>query len=136
MPEKKTEALHDKLDEKLAEVKVETLVASLTEIKAEALMKTLAARLTHQEIETLGETVAYRYADALCGKLAHDLRMVHIYTVNETVALMKAQALADKGRNTSPSRDRRTWQQTRTFEGLGSSRHTGRQTSRGGGSDT
>ena len=51
-----TEALDDKWAEKLAEVKVETLVTLLPEIKAEALMNTLAARLTDVEIETLGET--------------------------------------------------------------------------------
>ena len=46
MPDVNTEALDDKLAEKLAEVKVESLVTLLTEIKAEALMNTLAARLT------------------------------------------------------------------------------------------
>ena len=51
-----TEALNDKWAEKLAEVKVETLVTLLPQIKAEALMNTLAARLTDVEIETLGET--------------------------------------------------------------------------------
>ena len=50
-----TEALDDKLAEKLAEVKFETLVTLLPEIKAEALMNTLAARLTDVKIETLGE---------------------------------------------------------------------------------
>ena len=44
--------------QKLAAVKVETLVTLLPEIKAEALINTLAARLTDFEIETLGETVA------------------------------------------------------------------------------
>ena len=58
MPEVTTEVLDDKWAEKLAEVKVETLVTLLPEIKAEALMNTLAARLTDVEIETLGETVA------------------------------------------------------------------------------
>ena len=60
MPEVNTEALDDKLAEKLAEVKLEMLVTLLTEIKAEALMKTgcRAVRLTHVEIETLCETVA------------------------------------------------------------------------------
>ena len=53
-----TEALDHKLAEKLAEVKVKTLVTLLTEIKAKALMNTLAARPTHVEIETLCETVA------------------------------------------------------------------------------
>ena len=51
-----TEALNDKWAEKIAEVKVETLVTLLPQIKAEALMNTLAARLTDVEIETLGET--------------------------------------------------------------------------------
>ena len=36
MPEVNTEALNDKLAEKLAEVKVETLVTLLTETEAEA----------------------------------------------------------------------------------------------------
>ena len=58
MPEVLTEALHKKVAEKLAEVKVETLVTLLPEIKAEALMNTLTARLTNVEIETLGEKVA------------------------------------------------------------------------------
>ena len=58
MPEVNTEALDDKWAEKLAEVKVETLVTLLPEIKAEALMNTLTARLTNVEIETLGEKVA------------------------------------------------------------------------------
>ena len=58
MPEVNTKALDNKLAEKLAEVKFETLVTLLTEIKAEALMNTLAARLIHVEIETLYETVA------------------------------------------------------------------------------
>ena len=58
MPEVNTEALDAKVAEKLAEVKVETLVTLLPEIKAEAVMNTLAARLTDVEIETLGETVA------------------------------------------------------------------------------
>ena len=58
MPEVITEALDDKLAEKLEEVKVKTLVTLLTETKAKALMNTLAARLTHVKIETLGETVA------------------------------------------------------------------------------
>ena len=53
-----TEALDDKLAEKLAEVKVQTLVTLLTQMQAEALMNTLAARLTHVEIKTLCETVA------------------------------------------------------------------------------
>ena len=57
-----TKALDDKLPEKLAEVKVETLVTLLSERKAEALMDTPAARLTDVEIETLGVTVAQRYA--------------------------------------------------------------------------
>ena len=46
MPEVTTEALDNEWAEKLAEVKVETLVTLLLEIKAEALMNTLAARLT------------------------------------------------------------------------------------------
>ena len=75
LPEVNTEALHEKVAQKLAEVKVVTL---LPEIKAEALINTLAARLTDFEIETLGETVAKRYAEALSGKLAHDLRMINI----------------------------------------------------------
>ena len=48
----KTEALDDKLAEKLAEVTVETLVTLLSEMKAEALMYTPAARLTDVEIDT------------------------------------------------------------------------------------
>ena len=46
MPEVITEALDDKWAEKLAEVKVETLVTLLPQIKAEALRNTLAARPT------------------------------------------------------------------------------------------
>ena len=72
----KTEALDEKLAEKLAEVTVETLVTLLSEIKAGALMDTPAARLTDVERETLGETVAQRYAEALSGKLPHGLRRV------------------------------------------------------------
>ena len=53
-----TEALDDKLAEKLAEVKVERLVTLLTETDADAHMNTLAARLTDVKIETLCETVA------------------------------------------------------------------------------
>ena len=40
MPEVNTEALDDKVAEKLAEVKVATLLALLSEIKAEVLMNT------------------------------------------------------------------------------------------------
>ena len=40
MPEVKTEALDDKVVEKLAEVKVATLLALLSEIKSEVLMNT------------------------------------------------------------------------------------------------
>ena len=76
MPEVKTEALDDKLAEKLADVTVETLVTLLSVMKAEALMDTPAARLTDMEIETLGETVAQRYAEALSGKLPHGLKRV------------------------------------------------------------
>ena len=82
------------------------------------------------------ETVALRYAEVLSSKLAHDLRMMNVYRVNETVAMVKAQALADKGTNSSPSRDRLTRKDTRKFGFLRCSRRTGRQTSRGGGSDT
>ena len=46
MPEVNTEALAEKWAEKLAEVKVETLVTLLPERKAEGLIKKLAARLT------------------------------------------------------------------------------------------
>ena len=52
MPEVKTKALHDKLAEKLGEVKFETHVTLLSERKAEALMDTPTARLTDVEIET------------------------------------------------------------------------------------
>ena len=48
----KTNALHDILAEKLAEVKFETHVSLLSERKAEALMDTPSARLTDVEIET------------------------------------------------------------------------------------
>ena len=129
----KSEALDDKMAETLTEVKVDTLVTLLSEIKAEALMDTLAARVTDVKIDTLGETVAQRYAEALISKLAHGVRRVDVKTVNETV---QAQALVDTGRQTSTHRDRRTWQNTRKFGGFRSIRHTGRQTSRGGGSDT
>ena len=59
----KTEALDDKLAEKLAEVKFETLVTLPCEKKAEALMDTVADRLTGVEIVIFGETVAQRYAE-------------------------------------------------------------------------
>ena len=52
MPEVKTKALHDKLAEKLAEVKVATHVTLLSERKAEALLDTPPARLTDVKIET------------------------------------------------------------------------------------
>ena len=61
-------------------------------------------------------------------QISHGLRRVDVETVNETVAQVKVQALVDTGRHTSPSRDRGTWQHTRKFGGLPSSRHTGRQT--------
>ena len=47
----KTKALHDKLAEKLAEVKVETHVMLLCQKKAEALMDTPPSRLTDVKIE-------------------------------------------------------------------------------------
>ena len=52
MPEVVSKALHDKLAEMLAEVKVETLVTLLIERKAEALLHTPPARLTDVKIET------------------------------------------------------------------------------------
>ena len=61
----KTEALDDKLAEKLAQVKFETLVTLPCEKKAEALMDRLAYRLTGVEIVIFGETVAQRYAERL-----------------------------------------------------------------------
>ena len=67
-------------------------------------------------------------------QISHVLRSADVETVNETVALVKAQALVDTGRHTSTRRDRRTWQHTSKFGGLRFSRHTGRQTSTGGGS--
>ena len=48
----KTKALHDKLAEKLGEVKFETHDTLLCERKAEALMDTPPARLTNVKIET------------------------------------------------------------------------------------
>ena len=68
-------------------------------------------------------------------QICHGLRRVDVVTVNETVAQVKAEALVDTGRPTSTSRDRGMWQHTRKFAGLRSSRHTGRQKSRGGDSD-
>ena len=70
------------------------------------------------------------------GQIWYVLRWVHLETVNETVAHVKTQVLVDTGRQTSTSRDRRTWQHTRKFGSLRFSRHTGRQTSRIEGSDT
>ena len=105
-------------------------------MKTEALDDKMAARLSDVKIDTLGETVAQRYAEALISKFAHGLRRVDVKTVNETVAQVKAQALVDTGRQTSTHRDQRTWQNTRKFGGFRNSRHTGRQNSRGGGSDT
>ena len=52
LPEVVRKALHDKLGEMLAEVKVETLVTLLIERKAEALLDTPPARLTDVKIET------------------------------------------------------------------------------------
>ena len=105
-------------------------------MKTEALDDKMAARLSDVKIDTLGETVAQRYAEALISKLAHGIRRVDVNTVNETVAQVKAQALVDTGRQTSTHTNQRTWQNTRKFGGFRNSRHTGRQTSRGGGSDT
>ena len=48
----KTKALHDKLAEKLGEVKFETHHTLLCEREAEALMDTPPARLTNVKIET------------------------------------------------------------------------------------
>ena len=48
----KTKALHDKLAEKLGEVKLETHDTLLCERKAAALMDTPPARLTNVKIET------------------------------------------------------------------------------------
>ena len=52
LPEVKTKALHDKLAEKLGEVKFELHVTLLSERKAKALMDTPPARLTDVKIET------------------------------------------------------------------------------------
>ena len=49
-----TKVVDDKVAEKLAEVKVETLVTLLSDIRAEALMHTLADRLTDVKIEIFG----------------------------------------------------------------------------------
>ena len=65
----KTKALDDKLAEKLAQVKFETLVTLPSEKKAEALMDTLDNRVTGVEIEIFGETVAKRYAERLSKNL-------------------------------------------------------------------
>ena len=54
MPEVNTKVVDDKVAEKLAEVKVETLITLLSEIRAEALMHTLADRLTYVKIEIFG----------------------------------------------------------------------------------
>ena len=105
-------------------------------MKTEGLDDKMAARLSDVKIDTLGEKVAQRYAEALISKLAHGIRRVDVNTVNETVGQVKAQALVDAGRQTSTHRDQRTWQNTRKFGGFRKSRHTGRQTSRGRGSDT
>ena len=56
MPEVKTKALHDKLAEKLADVKFETHVTLLSERKAESLMDTPPARLTDVKIETMRDS--------------------------------------------------------------------------------
>ena len=82
------------------------LVDAIADSLAEINVKTLGDKLGHVEAEELVDTMVHR------------------------------QALVDTGRHTSPSRDRGTWQHTRKFGGLRSSRHTGRQTSRGRGSDT
>ena len=66
----KTEALGDRLTTRLVEVKVETLVTSLSEIRAYALIDTLADRLTDVEIETLAKTVARRFSQVLMKQLA------------------------------------------------------------------
>ena len=60
LPKVKTEALDDKLAEKLAEVKVETFFTLLCEIKPKALIDTLADRPTVLKIETLGKTLALK----------------------------------------------------------------------------
>lgn len=66
----KREALGDRLTRRLAEVKVETLVTSLSEIRAYALIDTLADRLTDVEIETLAKTVGRRFYEVLMKQLA------------------------------------------------------------------
>ena len=81
------------------------------------------------ETETLGETVAQKYAEVLLKKLAYGLRKVDVETVNETVAQIKSQPPVDTDRHTRTGGVRDTWQHTRKGGGLGSSRHTGRQTS-------
>ena len=66
----KTGALGDRLTRRLAEVKVATLVTSLSEIRAYALIDTLAYRLTDVDIETLAKTVARRFYEVLMKQLA------------------------------------------------------------------
>ena len=66
----KTGALGDRLTRRLAEVKVETLVTSLSKIRAYALIDALAYRLTDVEIETLAKTVARRFYEVLMKQLA------------------------------------------------------------------
>ena len=65
----KTGALGDRLTRRLAEVKVETLVTSLSEIRAYALIDILAYRLTDVQIETLAKTVARRFYEVLMKQL-------------------------------------------------------------------
>ena len=99
-------------------------------LKAKALFDTLADRLT--DVKALGEPEAQRYEGALINNLAYMQRWMDVETVNETVAEVKAQALVDTVRYAITYGSRRTWQHTRKKGGgLGSSGHTGRQTTTG-----
>ena len=54
----KTEAVHNKMAKKLAEVKVATLVTLLSDKNADAIIDSLADTLTDVEMDKLGKTVA------------------------------------------------------------------------------
>ena len=97
LPEVNTEVVDDKVAEKLAEVKVETLVTLLSDIRAEALMHTLGDRLNRDIWRNSGPKIRR----GAIKKLAYGLGKVGVTTLNE----VKAQALVDTGRHTSTSQD-------------------------------
>ena len=87
------------------------------------------------EIEALGEPAAQRYEGALINNLAYVQRREVVKIVNETVAEVMGLALVDTVRYAITYASRRTWQHKKKRGVLGSSGHTGTQTSTGLGPD-